>query len=94
MTGNKPHAELPDGAIVVVVGGGPTGALFAIQTVRRVRLLGRKLDLRIVEKKKELRFYQTVSSVSLRAGCSFVPAASHAAWPTTPNPARMRQHQS
>ena len=65
------HVSLPDGATVVVVGGGPAGAFFAIQAAKKSRVLGKKLDLLILEKKEELRFYQAAPSVALREGCNY-----------------------
>ena len=62
---------LPDGASIVVVGGGPAGAFFAIQAAKKARAQGKKLDLLIVEKKKELCFYQTLPSVVFREGCNY-----------------------
>ncbi|MDP6775159.1 MAG: hypothetical protein QGI83_00175, partial [Candidatus Latescibacteria bacterium] len=68
---SQQHVSLPDGATIVVVGGGPAGAFFAIQAAKKARVLGRKLDLLIVEKKEELRFYQAASSIPLREGCNY-----------------------
>src|SRR3989339_431384 len=65
------HIALPDGATVVVVGGGPAGAFFAIRTLRKARELGKKLDLLILEKKKELHFCQPSSSVVCWEGCNY-----------------------
>ncbi len=41
---------LPDGASVVVVGGGPAGAFFAIRAARRARALSRNIYLTIIER--------------------------------------------
>ena len=71
LEGSRQHIELPDGATVVVVGGGPAGAFFAIQAAKKARVLGKKLDLLIVEQKEEIRFYQTVSSMAFREGCNY-----------------------
>jgi len=62
---------LADGATVVVVGGGPAGAFFAIRAARKARDRGMKLDLVILERKKELHFYEAVSSVAFREGCNY-----------------------
>ncbi len=62
---------LADGATVVVVGGGPAGAFFAIRAARKARQRGMKLDLVILERKKELHFYEAVSSVAFREGCNY-----------------------
>ena len=69
--GGKQHLALPDGATIVVVGGGPAGAFFAIQTAKKARSLGKELDLIIVEKKRELSFYQIESSMAFREGCNY-----------------------
>ena len=49
---------LPDGAAVVVVGGGPAGAFFAIRLLRLAREAGKRIEVLILEKKRELNFYQ------------------------------------
>jgi flavin-dependent dehydrogenase len=65
------HLTLPDGATVVVVGGGPAGALFAIRVLRKARTLGKKLNVLILEKKREIRFYRPESSVAFWEGCNY-----------------------
>lgn len=42
---------LPDGARIVVVGGGPAGAFFALRAARNARALNKSLDLIVIEKK-------------------------------------------
>jgi flavin-dependent dehydrogenase len=61
---------LPDGATVVVVGGGPAGSFFAIRALRKARELGRALDLTILERKTEICFYQPVAFCSWE-GCNY-----------------------
>lgn len=48
----REHLSLPDNATIVIVGGGPAGAFFAIQAARKARALGKAIDLLIIEKKK------------------------------------------
>ena len=60
---------LPDGATVVVVGGGPAGSFFAIRALRKARELGRTLDLTILERKTEVCFYRPVAFCSWE-GCN------------------------
>ncbi len=67
----RQRITLPDGATIVVVGGGPAGAFFAIRTLKKARELGKKLDILILEKKKELHFCQPASSVVCREGCNY-----------------------
>lgn len=59
------------GATIMVVGGGPAGAFFAILMLRKARELGKKIKVIIVEKKRELNFYEPSQSVQLRTGCNF-----------------------
>ncbi|MHB0980336.1 MAG: NAD(P)/FAD-dependent oxidoreductase [Thermoleophilia bacterium] len=61
---------LPDGATVVVVGGGPAGAFFAIRALRRARQLGKDLDVAILEKKRELCFFASTVSFA-GGGCNY-----------------------
>ena len=62
---------LPDGARIVVVGGGPAGAFFAIHALRRARELGKKLDVLILERKRELNFYQPALLSVAWEGCNY-----------------------
>ena len=61
---------LADPATVLVVGGGPAGAFFAISILRRARALGRQIDVVILEKKRELHFYAGASVQPCREGCN------------------------
>lgn len=61
---------LPDGATVVVVGGGPAGAFFAIRALRRARQLGKDLDVVILEKRRELCFFASTLSFA-GGGCNY-----------------------
>jgi len=71
----KKHIPLPDPAKVMVIGGGPAGAFFAITLLRRARQLGREVEVLILEKKKELQFYSSSSSFSCREGCGHCAGA-------------------
>ena len=62
---------LPDNATIVIIGGGPAGAFFAIQAARKARALGKTTDLLILEKKKDLCFYTTTFSSDLGKGCNY-----------------------
>ena len=55
---DREHVSLPDGATVIVVGGGPAGAFFAIRILRKARELGKKLEVLIIEKKREIHSSQ------------------------------------
>ena len=50
----KGYEPLPDPATIVVVGGGPASAFFAMAMLKRARQLGKTVDLLILEKKKEV----------------------------------------
>ncbi len=67
----KGTIHLKDGATIMVVGGGPAGAFFAILMLRKARELGIRIDVLIVEKKKELQFYESSQSIPPRAGCNY-----------------------
>lgn len=61
---------LHDGATVVVVGGGPAGSFFAIRMLRKARELGRVHNVLILEKKRELCFYESGLSFAC-SGCNY-----------------------
>jgi flavin-dependent dehydrogenase len=71
--GNKAneHIHLPDAATVVVVGGGPAGAFFAINLLKQAKQLGKQVDLLIFEKKKELHFFADSRAATCREGCNY-----------------------
>ena len=68
--GTAGHLTLPDGSVVVVVGGGPAGSFFAIRALRKARELGRTLNLTILERKTEVCFYRPVAFCSWE-GCNY-----------------------
>jgi len=68
---NWGRIKLADGATVVVVGGGPAGSFFAIRALRRARSLGRTLDLIVLEKKREVCFYQPMVPCGSWEGCNY-----------------------
>jgi flavin-dependent dehydrogenase len=67
----KGPIHLEDGATIMVVGGGPAGAFFAILMLRKARQLSKRVNVLILEKKRELQFYQALHSVQQRVGCNF-----------------------
>lgn len=69
--GPNGHLPLPDGAKVVVIGGGPAAAFFAIRLLRRAREVGKRIELLILEKKRELRFCEAEQACRLPGGCNY-----------------------
>ncbi len=61
---------LQNGARVVVVGAGPAGSFFAVNLLRKARLLGRDLDLVMIEKKRPLTLRNGPHLATLCAGCN------------------------
>ncbi len=68
---DRHHVALPDGATVVVVGGGPAGAFFAIRILRKAHELGKKLEVLILEKKREVHFCQPAMLPAFWEGCNY-----------------------
>jgi len=62
---------LAENATVLVIGAGPAGSFFAIQALREARRRGRKINLLILERKQELRFYQGSACGACREGCNY-----------------------
>ena len=62
--------KLPDGATVAVVGGGPAGSFFALRLLKKVRDVGRSVNVIIFEKKTEVCFYQPRGFCSWE-GCNY-----------------------
>jgi flavin-dependent dehydrogenase len=63
--------SLENPARIVVVGGGPSGAFFSINLLRHARSLNREIEVQIIEKKKELQFYEIAQLFSFREGCNY-----------------------
>lgn len=70
MSDKKP-IHLRDGATIMVVGGGPAGTFFAIRLLRKSREIGRGVNVLIVEKKRDLQFYEPSHCFQLKIGCNF-----------------------
>jgi flavin-dependent dehydrogenase len=70
---NEPEERhhLGDPATVLVVGGGPAGAFFAIRLLRKAKQLGRRIHLLMIEKKAELQFYEPSCPYPPREGCAY-----------------------
>ncbi len=67
----KQPTQLEDRSTILVVGGGPAGAFFAIRMLRRARRSGRNIELFLLEKKREVKFYEPARSGFLREGCNY-----------------------
>ncbi len=63
--------RLEDGARVAVVGGGPAGSFFSILLLREARSLGRKLDVRIIERRGGLTLDDPIRPGRPATGCNF-----------------------
>ncbi len=63
--------HLGDPGTVLVVGGGPGGAFFAIRLLRRAKELGRRIHVLIIERKAELQFYEPSCPYPPREGCAY-----------------------
>jgi flavin-dependent dehydrogenase len=59
------------GLQMVVIGGGPAGAFFAIEALRKASESGRKIEVAIIEKKEELTFYEPTYPSGSREGCNY-----------------------
>ncbi len=53
------------------MGGGPAGTFFAIHALRQARELGKKIEVLILEEKRELNFYQPALPLVAREGCNY-----------------------
>ena len=56
---------------MAVVGAGPAGSFFAINLLRQSRRNGRKLDLVIIEKKRQMNLPHLTHSTALCEGCNY-----------------------
>lgn len=63
--------KLEDGARVVVIGGGPAGSFFAISLLRKAKELGIKVEVVIIEEKKDLQFYGLPCQSICKEGCNY-----------------------
>ena len=56
----KPNERLQliDNSTVVIIGGGPAGSFLAINLLRKARLLGKKIEVIIMEKKKTMNIHE------------------------------------
>ena len=65
------HTALPDGATIVIVGGGPAGAFFAIRMLRGARELGKQAHLLVLEQKEEVHICEPMSPATAWEGCNY-----------------------
>ncbi len=56
---------------IIVIGGGPSGAFFTREMLRRARSARLRIEVSIIEQKKTPRFYQTACPGVYREGCNF-----------------------
>jgi flavin-dependent dehydrogenase len=63
-------SRLKSGDRVVVVGAGPAGCFFAVNLLRQARLMGRDLDLVMIEKKRPLTLGDVPHLATLCTGCN------------------------
>lgn len=71
----SPHGikglKLNEGATIAVIGGGPAGSFFTLAMQRQMKLLNTRFQIIIIEKKKELGFYQDSFAMAYREGCNY-----------------------
>jgi len=70
-SGKGEPIPLPDNAKIVIVGGGPAGAFFAIHAAKKARSLGKAVDILIIERKKSLCFYQSAFLTDIGRTCNY-----------------------
>ena len=63
--------ELPDGAKIVVIGGGPAGAFFAIKFLKLADCSHKKTEIVIIDKKIAPDFHETKPRFSCKEGCNY-----------------------
>jgi flavin-dependent dehydrogenase len=63
--------ELHDGARIVVIGGGPAGAFFAIQFLKQAGYYHQKAEIVIIDKKIDLKAHETAPHFSCKEGCNY-----------------------
>lgn len=67
----KRQISLEDRATIVVVGGGPAGAFFAIKMLRRAKGAARAIEVLILERKRESQDCEPSYGFPLREGCNY-----------------------
>ncbi|MBW2368839.1 MAG: hypothetical protein JRH15_13240, partial [Deltaproteobacteria bacterium] len=65
------NKKLLEGATVAVIGGGPAGSFFALAMQKQMKRLGTQYRVVILEKKKELTFYNNSLAMSCTEGCNY-----------------------
>lgn len=65
------HQKLQEGATIAVIGGGPAGSFFSLILQQQMKLINSHFRLVILEKKRELGFYQDSFVMACREGCNY-----------------------
>ncbi|MDD5542185.1 MAG: hypothetical protein PHX83_03355 [Acidobacteriia bacterium] len=67
---NQKHTPLADGATVVVIGGGPAGALFSVHLLRRSQQLQRHAKVVVIERRRQKFSHNGGCSTAGLQGCN------------------------
>ena len=67
----KKQITFEDSPVIIVVGGGPAGAFFAIQMLKKARDSGKSVNITIIEKKKGLQSYPASASITYNKECNY-----------------------